>query len=84
MTKRVEELTVADLRAFPVWQYVNDEAKYVETAVRAVEKTPVTNLNGRLVGTQVRLANGSNDWALIGNVNVTDPRLTEHFLTLSV
>jgi hypothetical protein len=82
-TKRIEELTVADLEAFPVWQYANSD-KRGETAVRPVKKTPVKNLTGRFAGVQVRLAKGSNVWALIGNVDASNPRLTQHFLTLSV
>jgi hypothetical protein len=37
-----------------------------------------------IVGTEVRLANGNRVWALVGNVDTTNARLTEHFLTLSV
>lgn len=81
--KKVEEMTAADIEAFPVWQYTNSDEPG-ETVVRPIKKTPVKNLNGRLVGTQVRLANGSNAWALIGNVDPSNPRLTQHFLTLSV
>jgi hypothetical protein len=81
--KKVEALTDADLEAFPVWQFVNDDEKG-ETAVRPVKRTPVNNLNGRLVGIKVRLANDAGVWALIGNVDTSNPRLTQHFLTLSV
>jgi hypothetical protein len=81
--KRVEDLAVADLRRFPVWEYANDDEKG-ETAVQPVRKLPVKNLNGRLVGTQVRLANSTEVWAMIGNVEVNTPRVTQHFLTLSV
>ena len=83
LIKRVEDLTTADLKAFPVWQYANEDEKG-ETAVRPVEKTPVKSLTGRLVGTQVRLVNGANVWAIIGNVDANNPRLTQHFLTISI
>ena len=36
------------------------------------------------MGAQVRLASGSLVWALIGNFDVTIPRATQHFLTLSI
>ena len=52
--------------------------------MRPVKTTPVKSLTGRVVGTQVRLANGSAMWALLGNVDATNPRLTQHFLMLSV
>ena len=82
--KTVEELTVDDLRAFPVWQYTNANEDVGETVVRPVKKIPVKKLSGRIVGTQVRLADGSARWALIGNVDPGNPRLTQHFLTLSI
>lgn len=82
-TKAIESLRVSDLRATPVWEYVNCEGAD-ETAVRAVKRVPVQSLDGRLVGTEVELANGARVWALIGNIDADDPRLTEHFITLSV
>lgn len=81
--KKVEELMEADLAAFPVWQFVNDDEKG-ETAVRPVKRTPVNKLDGRLVGIKVRLANDAEVWALIGNVDASNPRTTQHFLTLSI
>jgi hypothetical protein len=84
LLKKVEELTGDDLQAFPVWEYTNSHEEIGETIVRPVKTTPVKSLTGRVVGTQVRLANGIAMWALLGNVEGTNPRLTQHFLTLSV
>jgi hypothetical protein len=81
--KPVEALTVADFRAHPVWEYLNDD-EIGETMVQPVEKLPVESLDNRLVGTQVRLANGLQVWALIGNFDVTNPRATQHILDLSI
>ena len=81
--KPVKSLTVADFQAHPVWEYLNDD-EIGETMVRPVEKLPVETLDNRLVGSQVRLANGSQVWALIGNFDVTNPRAIQHFLTLSI
>jgi len=81
--KAVDSLAVADLQAFPVWQYTGHEG-VDETFVRPVKRTPVTSLAGKLIGTQVTLANSERVWALIGNVDPTNPQMTEHFLTLSV
>lgn len=81
--KPVEKLQISDLKASPVWQYVNSQEDD-GTAVGPVKKIPVTNLNGKLVGIQVQLADGNSKWALIGNVDNENPRLTEHFLTLSI
>jgi hypothetical protein len=81
--KKLEDLTPADLENFPVWQYVNSD-KSGETLVRPVKKMPVKSLTGRVVGTQVRLANGASVCALIGNLDADNPQLTHHFLTLSI
>lgn len=81
--KAVDSLTVADLQAFPVWQYTSRES-VDETFVRPVKRTPVASLTGKIIGTQVALANNERVWALIGNVDSTNPRMTEHFLSLSV
>ncbi len=81
--KPVSSLSVADLQAYPVWQYTNREG-FDETFVRPVKRVPVVNLTGKVVGTQVVLGNGQRVWALIGNVDAKNARLTEHFLTLSV
>jgi hypothetical protein len=83
-SKNIEEIEAADLRTFPVWQYTNDDGNAGETTIRPIKKLPVKNLIGRIVGTQVRLANSTNIWALIGNVDINNARLTRHFLTLSV
>ena len=79
----VEALQVSDFIAHPVWEFVNDD-ELGETAVRPVEQLPVQNLNCRVVGAQVRLSNGSQVWASIGNVDVGNARSTEHFLIISI
>jgi hypothetical protein len=81
--KRVESLTAADLAADPVWHYENGD-ELGDTLVRAVKRLPVKSLVGKVVGARVCLANGANVWALIGNIDARNPRLNEHFLTLSV
>ncbi len=81
--KPVESLTVADLQAHPVWEWLNDD-EIDDMMMQPVEQLPVESLDNRLVGTQVCLASGSRVWALIGNFDVTNPRATQHFLTLSI
>lgn len=81
--KKVDSLQVADLQAHPVWQYTNREGSD-ETFVRPVKRVPIVSLSGKVIGTQVVLANGRRAWALIGNVDPTNARLTEHFITLSL
>ena len=81
--KLIQSLTVADLAADPVWQFTNRD-RAGEMLVRAVKKIPVKSLTGKVIGAQVRLANGTQTWALIGNIDTGNRRLTEHFLTLSI
>jgi hypothetical protein len=81
--KPIEALDVGDLHAHPVWQYANVDGAN-EMLVRPIRRLPVARLAGRVVGTQVRLANGTYVWALLGNIDESNARLTEHFLTLSV
>ena len=81
--KPAESLTVDDFEAHPVWEFLNDD-EIGETMMRPVEKLPVENLDNRLVGTQVRLANGLKVWGLFGNFDVKNPRATQHFLALSI
>jgi len=81
--KPIGSLKASDLEVNPVWQF-ESSTEYDETAVRAVARVPVSSLTGKVVATRVQLAGGGNVWALIGNVDVSNPKLTEHFLTLSV
>lgn len=83
--KPVDELCVEDFRTFPVWEFTDShEEDMDETAVQPVEPLPVTDLASRIVGTEVVLANGRRVWAMIGNIDVADPRKTEQFLTISL
>ena len=79
----VESLTVAHVKAHPVWEFINDDLAG-DTLVRPVAQLPVMDLDGRLVGCEVALASGMLVWSLLGNIDVNNPRSTEHFLSLSI
>ena len=81
--KRAESLTVEDLIAHPVWMFTGSDRKG-ETVVRPVGRLPVTSLSGKILGTTVTLANGSDVWALLGNIDQNNARLSEHYLTISI
>jgi hypothetical protein len=81
--KPVESLTVSDFQAHPLWEFLYDD-EIGETMVRPVEKLPVESLEDEILGLDVRLGNGSWVWGSVGNFDVTDPRSTQHFLTLSI
>ena len=83
-TKRVEALTVADFKRFPVWTFTNNDEELEGMGVRPVRKTPVKSLDGCIIGTHVRLANGAFVWATLCNIDPVSPHSTQHFLTLSI
>ena len=81
--KNVEALTAQDLEHAPVWRFVHAPA-LGDTVVGPVKRLPVQDLTGKIVGSRVRLANGTSRWAMLGNVGVDKPEMTEHWLTLSL
>jgi hypothetical protein len=83
-SRSVDALTPTDLTRQPVWELVNDDSQPDETFVRPVREVPVDSLDSRVAAAEVSLQNGRRVWALLGNVDVNAPRLTRHFLTLSL
>ena len=83
MIKSASSLSIADLEASPIWEFVNDDT-CDETLVEPVEHLPVETFANRLVGTKITLANGQCCWALLGNIDETNPRKTAQFLTVGV
>jgi hypothetical protein len=84
MTKpSIESITTDEIRQTPVWRFAS-KPRSDETELIPVQKLPCKNLNGRLVGTQVTLADGALVWSFLGNIDTSNPRLTEHFLTISI
>jgi hypothetical protein len=82
MKKRTfSDLTVHDLALHPVWELVEDEG---DAFVVPVQHLPATTMRQRVAGTQIRLADGTRLWALLGNLSVGCARSTKHFLTLSI
>jgi hypothetical protein len=84
--KPSNKLTPEDFTDRFIWEFADNMETDLpdETYVRPVAELPVTSLSGRIVGTQLRLANGSQVFGLLGNIDVTDPLSTEHFLTITV
>src|SRR5207253_3976211 len=82
ITKPIEFLQIDDLKMFPVWTFVNDD-KRGETLVKCVKRIPVKSLTGKVVGLKVTLADSTTVWSIIGNFDVNNPALTQHFLSIS-
>jgi hypothetical protein len=82
--KPVGELTPDDLRIYPVWEFSLAYEHIDDTLVQPVKKLPVEYLDGRVVGTQVFLANGDQPWAMIGNVDPNSAHKTTHFIDVGI
>jgi hypothetical protein len=78
-----EEISEALLRKDPVWEFCNDDEAR-ETLVRPVRKLPITSADRRLIGCDLRLADGSTVFGYLGNLSLTKKDRNQHFLTLSV
>jgi hypothetical protein len=84
MTKlSIESITTDEIKETPVWRFAS-MTRSDETELIPVRKLPCKNLDGRLVGSQVTLADGSTVWSFLGNIDTSNPKLTEHFLTISI
>lgn len=78
--KTIDTISVGDIEEHPVWQYHSGS----DFAIKPVVKLPCTSLNGRIVGAQLTLADGTNVWALLGNIDTVNFEFLKHFMTLSV
>ena len=82
--RAIKSLRVEDLQIYAVWEFVSEHDGHNETWVKPVETLPVRHLNGRLAATPLEFADGSSAWALLGNIDTSNPKTTEHFVTISV
>jgi len=79
----VSSLRPNDLKAHPIWRFVTDDTPD-ETWVLPSGAKRVTRLAGKIVGTEVTLADGSRRWALLSNIEQDNAQLIEHFLSVSL
>lgn len=79
----IEAITTGEIQETPVWQFAS-KPRSTEILLTPVRNLPCKHLGGRLVGTQVTLADGSLAWCFLGNVDTSNPKMTEHFVTLSI
>lgn len=79
----VEKLTEKLLRQHPVWEFCNDDDAG-ETVVTPVKKLPISTADSRIVGCELRLANGSLTFGFLGTLSLTKSDQNQHFLTLSI
>lgn len=79
MRKTVDQITVSDLKKWPVWEFCNDDIPD-ETAMSPIKQLPVDHLNGRVVACEMTLANGNQIIGSISNIDVRNLRATQQFL----
>jgi hypothetical protein len=82
--KMFDSLTPDDFAESPVWEYVSQPLFGQRVTVRPVVTDHLGSLTNCIVGTEITLHNGSKEFAILGNVSLSDRMSTEHFLTLSV
>jgi hypothetical protein len=79
----VSSLRPDDFKAHPIWRFVTDDDPD-ETWVLPVNGRRVARLAGKIVCTEVVLADGTRRWAMLSNIEPDNAQLTEHFLSLSL
>ncbi len=81
--KPLKDLTIEDISKHAVWE-MTEEGRSSDVFVKPVKKLPVETMNNRLVATKIQLADGSEIWALLGNIKPLNSQSTKHFLTVSI
>ena len=79
----VSTLRPTHLTRNPIWRFVSSDVPD-ETWVSPISGRRTSSLVGKVVRTNVVFADGTECWALFGNVDPTNAELTEHFLALSL
>jgi hypothetical protein len=72
-----------DLLQFPVWELAQS-TEFMDVPVTPVDQIPVTTTKNHIFGTHVTLADGSKNWALLGNISDGNPQVTKHFMTIAL
>jgi hypothetical protein len=73
-------IAIGELLRGGIWEFNSDESSHDETWVYPVVPLPASTLAGRVAATNVALADGTRLPAMIGNIDVRDPRRTKLFL----
>lgn len=79
----IDTISVEDIRKHPVWRFASNRQSG-ETALVPIRKLPCKNLNGKVVGVQVEVADGTRVWGIVGNFDPGNPRMNQHFVTISI
>jgi hypothetical protein len=81
---QLTSLEPTELCRVGVWEFISDDTARDETLCEPVTSIPASSLAGRVVALIVQLADGSAVPALLGNVDLRNPRLCRLFLTAAL
>lgn len=83
--KPISAVTENEFRHNPVWEFIEEITSEAmdESWAFAMPDRPVTNLAGRVVASEVTLANGSTAFAVFGNIDCLNAEKTSVFLNIS-
>lgn len=87
LKKPVGDLTLEDIRAYPVWRYLLEEEGVDgqdESWVTPEKNLSVSSLANHVVGTQVRLQNGETYWAILSEISLNSQRKTHVFIGIDI
>ena len=79
----IDSLSVELLRVNPVWRYISMR-RGMGTELKPVINLPCKTLAGKVAGIQLGLPDGTKLWGVVGNFDVINPKMNEHFATLSI
>lgn len=83
--KPISAVTENEFRRNPVWEFIEEITSegMDESWAFAMSDRPVTNLAGRVVASEVTLANGSAAFAVFSNIDCQSAEKTSVFLSAS-
>ena len=80
----IDELNIKELQEHPVWEFSNDELCGSELSIIPITVYPISSMNGRVIGTKLKLSGGISVWGILGNIDLNDSFLNSHFLSVSL
>ena len=80
--KSIDILTPKDFQKHPVWTFCNSDIKG-ELNVKPIIKLPISNTRNKIIGIQAVLSNDKRLFSYIGNIDLDNPELSNHFITFS-
>ena len=83
MSAPLLDIPVGELLRAGVWEFLPEDEERDETHVVPVAALPVSGLNGRVAVVNASLANGTELPVALGSVLLSEPRLTQQFLSAS-